>query len=296
MKLASPLDKPAGIHQQDITVSGYLKPITMSYVEWTPEDAYKGTVIAVHGLTRQKRDFDFLAATLSKNGYQVLAVDAPGRGGSSWLADPNLYNLDFYADVFTAFMKQLGLTRAHWVGTSMGGLIALKMAEKGKGKLLRSLVLIDITHKPHRAGLERIMGYVTENLPSFSSPEQYLDIIHKNLPMGDSTPDYVWRHYVMHQLKKTGTGYHFHFDPKIARRALEDFRKGVDLTEGMKKIECPIALVAGGISDICTKTEIEETKALQPSIAVHICPTAGHVPALADAASQQFIYKIIGNA
>ncbi len=296
MKLASPLDKPAGIKQQDITVPGYPKPITLAYTEWTPEDAYKGTVIAVHGLTRQKRDFDFMAATLSKNGYQVLAVDVPGRGGSSWLGDPNLYNLDFYADVFTAFMKQLGFTRAHWVGTSMGGLIALKMAEKAKAKLLRSLTLIDITAKPHRAGLERIMGYITEDLPVFQTPDQYLDIIKKNLPLGDSTPDYVWKHYVAHQLKKVPGGYAFHFDPKIARRASEDFKKGVDLSDGMTKVECPVALVAGGVSDICTKAEIDATKAVQPSLALHVVPTAGHVPSLADAASQQFIYKVIGSA
>lgn len=296
MKLASPLEKPAGLILQEITVPGYAKPLSLAYTEWTPEDAYKGTVIAVHGLTRQKRDFDFMAATLSKNGYQVLCVDAPGRGGSTWLADPNLYNLDFYADVFVAFMKQLGFTRAHWVGTSMGGLIALKMAEKGRAKLLRSLVLVDITHKPNRAGLDRIQSYITEDLPTFTSPDQYLEIIKKSLPLGDGTPEYVWKHYVIHQLKKTPNGLVFHFDPKIARRALEDFKKPLDLTEGMKKVECPIALIAGGISDLCTKVEIDEAKALQPSLAVHMCPTAGHVPSLADAASQQFIYKIIGSA
>ena len=296
MKIASPLDKPAGIILQEITVPGYPKPISLAYAEWTPEDAYKGTVIAVHGLTRQKRDFDFMAATLCKNGYQVLCVDAPGRGGSTWLADPNFYNLDFYADVFVAFMKQLGLTRAHWVGTSMGGLIALKMAEKSRAKLLRSLVLVDITHKPNRAGLDRIQGYITEDLPVFSSPEQYLEMIKKSLPLGDGVPDYVWKHYVMFQLKKSGSSFIFHFDPKIARRALVDFKAELDLTEGMKKVECPIALIAGGLSDICTKVEIDAAKALQPSLAVHMCPTAGHVPALHDAASQQFIYKIIGSA
>ncbi|TAL33291.1 MAG: alpha/beta fold hydrolase, partial [Alphaproteobacteria bacterium] len=181
MKIASPLEKPAAVAAQAITVAGYPKPITLAYADWQPEDAYRGTVVAVHGLTRQKRDFDFVAATLAKNGYQVLAVDAPGRGGSTWLGDPNLYNLDFYADVFVAFLKHMGLTRPHWLGTSMGGLIALKMAEKGKANMFRSLTLVDITHKPARAGLDRIMGYITEDLPVFSSPDQYLEIIKKNL-------------------------------------------------------------------------------------------------------------------
>ena len=295
MKHAGPLEKPTALREQQIPLAGG-KPLTLAYADWQQEDAYRGTVVAVHGLTRQKRDFDFVAATLAKNGYQVIAVDAPGRGGSSWLADPNQYNLDFYADVFVAFLKNLGFTRVHWLGTSMGGLIALRIAEKDKANMLRSLTLIDITHKPHRAGLERIMGYVVENLPVFTSPAQYLDILKKNLPLGDMTPDYVWSHYAEHQLKKSGNNYIFHFDPKIARRAQEDFKKPVDLTAGMKKISCPVALVAGGKSDICTAQEIADTKALQPDLQVHICPMAGHVPALADAASQQFIYKNISNA
>jgi pimeloyl-ACP methyl ester carboxylesterase len=293
MKVASPLEKPAAIGQQAITVTGYPKPLQIAYAEWQPEDAYRGTILAVHGYSRQKRDFDFLAGTLAKNGYQVLAVDVPGRGGSSWLADPNLYNLDFYADVFVAFLKHMSLSKAHWIGTSMGGLIALRMAEKGRANLFRSLTLVDITHKPARAGLDRISNYITEDLPTFTNPDQYLEILKKTLPLGAMTPDYVWKHYALHQLKKNGDTLVFHFDPKIARRALVDFKSNVDLTDGMTKIACPLALVAGGVSDLCTSEEIKSVQALQPEVAVHICPSAGHVPALADAPTQTFVYKTI---
>jgi pimeloyl-ACP methyl ester carboxylesterase len=295
MKHGSPTDRPSAIKEQRVTVAGQM-PVALAYAEWEPEDAYKGTVVAIHGLTRQKHDFDFVAGTLARNGYKVLAVDVPGRGGSKWLADTSLYNLDFYADTLSAFLKALGLSRVHWLGTSMGGLIALRLADKGRGQLMRSLTLVDITHKPHRPGLERIMSYVTEDLPSFTGPAQYLEVLRKNLPLGDTTPDYVWERYAEHQLKKSGDRYVFHFDPKIARRAHEDFKSALDLSGGMKKIDCPIALVAGGRSDICTQTEIDDAKALQPGLVLHVCPDAGHVPALADAASQQFIYRHISNA
>lgn len=295
MKTGNPADKPTEIKEQAVSLP-LLPRLKLAYAEWEPAEAYKGTVIAVHGLTRQKRDFDFLAGTLSANGYKVLAVDAPGRGGSDWLINPVLYNLDFYADAFTAFIRALGLSRIHWIGTSMGGLIAMQIAAKGRGSLLRSLTLVDITHRPNRAGLERIMGYVNADLPTFASPAQYLDLLRKNLPLGEQTPDYVWKHYAEHQLVKRGDRYAFHFDPKVAQRAHEDLKFPVDLAAGMQQVACPVALVAGGVSDICTPAEIEDMKALQPGLLLHICPNAGHVPALADVATQQFIHRHISAA
>ncbi|MFH1159008.1 MAG: alpha/beta hydrolase [Pseudomonadota bacterium] len=268
------------------TVAG--EKVKLAYVRWQPEGAAIGTVVAVHGLTRQKRDFDFIAKALVKKGYDVWAVDAPGRGESSRFADPQNYYNGVYADVFTAFLKQMKFPPVHWIGTSMGGLVALDMAAKGHGGLFRSLTLIDITHKPSRNGLDRISGIMSETLPVFENIEHYAAALKKSLPLGD-VPEQVWRHYAEHQLRKTGDGYAFHFDPLIARRALLDLKSDIDLSEGLKKTACPIALVAGGVSDLCTAEEIKGLKALKPEAIVHICPKAGHVPALDDTATQSFI-------
>lgn len=294
MKTGTPADKPTAIKLIDIPYGGG-KPVPLCYAEWEPIDMYKGTVVAVHGLTRQKRDFDYIATTLANNGYKVLAVDAPGRGGSGKMYDPNAYNLDVYADIFALFMKLLSLQRVHWIGTSMGGLIAMKMGEKGLAAKLRSLTLVDITHKPNHAGCIRLTGYITENLPTFASVDQYIEILKKNLPIG-RVPEYVWRHYAQYQLKKTGDAYTFHFDPKIARMAIAGLKAGIDVSAGLKKIDCPVALVAGGKSDLCTVAEIADLKALKPDLKLFIDDEAGHVPALADSAAQQFIYNFVSNS
>ncbi|MFH1159009.1 MAG: nucleoside triphosphate pyrophosphohydrolase [Pseudomonadota bacterium] len=268
------------------TVAG--EKVRLAYARWQPENGAVGTVVAVHGLTRQKRDFDFIAETLVKEGYDVWAVDAPGRGESSRFADPQNYYNGVYADVFSTFLKQMKFPPVHWIGTSMGGLIALHMAAKGHTGLFRSLTLIDITHKPRRDGLDRVFGLITETLPVFTSIEHYTAGLKKHLLLGD-VPEHVWRHYAEHQLRKTGDVYALHHDPLIARRALSELKKVYDLSEGVQKLTCPIALVAGGVSDLCTAEEIEGLKALKPEAIVHICPKAGHVPALDDAATQGFI-------
>jgi len=49
-------------------------------------------VICVHGLTRNGRDFDYLARALEGDGRQVFCPDIVGRGKSDWLANPADYN------------------------------------------------------------------------------------------------------------------------------------------------------------------------------------------------------------
>ncbi len=255
------------------------------------ETETRGAVVAVHGLTRQKRDFDFIGRSLAADGWQVYALDAPGRGESMRLP-PEEYHLDKYAEIFAAALRQSFDKPVHWLGTSMGGLIALTMAARGDADLFKTVTLVDITHRPHPAACARIADYVVENLPILSSIDAYLDVLKINLPLGDVSGD-VWRHYAEHQLRKTDAGFIFHFDPKIARLAAPMLRAGIDITEGVRKMSCPLALVAGGKSDLCTAQEIADLQTLRPDLQLHICPDAGHIPALADSPTQKFIADFI---
>jgi pimeloyl-ACP methyl ester carboxylesterase len=60
----------------------------MAYWEWG-DPANPRVLVCVHGLSRQGRDFDTLAADLSH--YRVVCPDVVGRGQSDWLADPMGY-------------------------------------------------------------------------------------------------------------------------------------------------------------------------------------------------------------
>ena len=62
----------------------------VAYREWGRPDNNR-VLICVHGLSRNARDFDDLAAALAGE-YRVIAVDMPGRGDSDWLADKTAYD------------------------------------------------------------------------------------------------------------------------------------------------------------------------------------------------------------
>jgi 3-oxoadipate enol-lactonase len=72
--------------------------------------------------------------------YRVLRYDTRGHGGSE--VPPGPYTLEMLADDVLGLLDALGVERTHFVGLSMGGMIAQAVALKRPG-VLASLVLAD---------------------------------------------------------------------------------------------------------------------------------------------------------
>jgi pimeloyl-ACP methyl ester carboxylesterase len=83
-------------------------------------------VLLLHGLGGTRASLFETAAALSTR-YRVHAPDLPGFGSSSKPARAP-YNARWYADTMLGLMDELDISRAHVVGNSMGGRIALEMA------------------------------------------------------------------------------------------------------------------------------------------------------------------------
>lgn len=76
--------------------------------------------------------------------FRVLRFDARGHGETS--ASPAPYSLDQLADDAIALFNHLGITQTHWIGLSMGGMVAQAIALKRPG-LLDRIVLADSTSR-----------------------------------------------------------------------------------------------------------------------------------------------------
>lgn len=81
----------------------------MAYWQWG--DASNPRILmCVHGLSRQGRDFDALASSLSDR-YQVICPDVVGRGRSDWLADPKGYEVVSYVSDMVVLIEQVRARR-----------------------------------------------------------------------------------------------------------------------------------------------------------------------------------------
>lgn len=118
----------------------------------------RAPVICIHGLTRNARDFEDLAPRLAAQGRRVLAVDVRGRGGSGWDPEPARYVPPTYAADILALMDGLAISRAVFIGTSMGGLITL-VVNAFRPTAVAAAVLNDVGPEIAPEGLARITGY-----------------------------------------------------------------------------------------------------------------------------------------
>jgi pimeloyl-ACP methyl ester carboxylesterase len=83
-------------------------------------------VICLHGLGSSKTSFFETIATLTPD-HTVHAIDLPGFGSSSKPAR-GAYDASYFARSVLGYMDAMEIERAHLVGNSMGGRIAIELA------------------------------------------------------------------------------------------------------------------------------------------------------------------------
>jgi pimeloyl-ACP methyl ester carboxylesterase len=254
----------------------------MHYYEWG-DPANPRVVVCVHGLTRQGRDFDFLAQSLEKD-FRVVCPDMAGRGRSEWLANKNDYSYAQYMADVTALVARITTAAEQeidWVGTSMGGLLGILYASR-RGNTVRKLVLNDAGTLVPKAALERIGLYVGTD-PRFATLdalEAHVRLI--SAPFGPLN-DEQWRHVTLHSAVQHADGnWGFAYDPAIAapfRGVLSD----VDLSAYWDAITCPTLLLRGGDSDLLLRdTALAMTQNGPKAKLVEFAGT-GHAPMLMNA-------------
>lgn len=247
------------------------------YTDWGDPNNKK-VLICAHGLTRNARDFDMLAAALQKD-YRVVCPDMPGRGRSEWLTHKQDYGYPVYLGGIAVLLGRLAVEEVDWLGTSMGGLIGMFLAAQPKTPIHR-LVLNDVGPFIALDPLERLKRYVGAD-PRFSdlaSLEQYLRNIHA--PFGALT-DPQWRHLAQHTARRLPSGeYALHYDPAIGDAFKDSASAAMDLWDVWDAVRCPILVLRGRESDILSAETAAEMQARGPRARVVEFPGVGHAPAL----------------
>jgi pyruvate dehydrogenase E2 component (dihydrolipoamide acetyltransferase) len=82
-------------------------------------------VLLIHGFGGDLNNWMFIQPALSET-HRVIALDLPGHGGSS--KDVGNATLATFAGIVRAFLSALDIPKAHLVGHSLGGAIALRAA------------------------------------------------------------------------------------------------------------------------------------------------------------------------
>ncbi|MCA1939549.1 MAG: alpha/beta hydrolase [Caenispirillum bisanense] len=251
----------------------------MAYTDWGAADAAQ-TVVCVHGLTRQGRDFDALAETLSADPRRrVLCPDVLGRGRSEWLADKAGYAYPQYMADMTTLLARSGADTVDWVGTSMGGLIGLFVAAT-PGNPIRRLVINDIGPLVPWEGLARIGTYVAED-PLFPDLDAASRRLRERTVTYGPLPEERWLPLVEASTRPDpeGKGLRLAYDPAIAQ-AFQAVPQGqpIDLWALWDRVTVPVLVIRGAKSDLLPAEVAAEMQRRGPGCQVVEVPDAGHAP------------------
>ena len=247
------------------------------YVEWGAPGA--PALVMWHGLARTGRDFDIIAAALSDR-FHIICPDTIGRGLSEWSDRPDEdYCLDAYARLARDVVDAAGIGRMHWLGTSMGGALGIRVAATTLKDRITRLVINDIGPTFPEAPYERIKTYVG-NPPEFATAgelEAYFRTI--STPFGHLT-DAQWRHMAETSMRRLPSGrVTTHYDPAIVRQLFAHPRD-YEQWEHWDRIAVPTLVLRGVESDLLLPDTAKAMSARGPRAKIVEITGCGHAPAL----------------
>ncbi|HEU4777549.1 MAG TPA: alpha/beta hydrolase [Telluria sp.] len=254
-------------------------------------------VICLHGLTRNSSDFDELAPWIAEQGRRVIALDVRGRGQSEHDPSPANYNPITYAGDVIKLAHDLGIERAVFVGTSMGGIITMTLAMRRLG-LIAAAVLNDVGPVISEKGLARIAGYAGKGcaLGSWDEAAEYIRNINQSAFPGNDSAE--WSKWAQRAFAENAQGQLvLRYDPNIALQIQTGRLKPTSWTARMAFRRLarnrPVLLVRGALSDLVEDEQASYMRRAAPAMQYAEVPDVGHAPMLTEAPAREAIQRFL---
>ena len=257
-------------------------------------------VVCIHGLTRNAADFETVAPWMAARGRRVLAVDVRGRGRSDRDPQPARYIPPVYAGDILCLLDTLGIARALFVGTSMGGIITMVIASL-RPLAVAGSVLNDVGATLNSEGLKRIGAYLGNpvKVSGWMEAADYARSIN-----GRAFPHYgpaQWDAFARRLFTHNPDGsLHLAYDPDIAVpfKAADPDAPPPDLTPIFLGLVSgrPSLLIRGALSDLIDEGRALSMRMLDPQLDYAEVKGVGHAPMLDEPEALDALAKFLDSA
>ena len=255
------------------------------------------TVLCLHGLTRNSRDFEDLAPHLERR-YRVIAPDLRGRGFSA--RDPQIQNYQaaVYVQDIVALLDRMDAPRVAVIGTSLGGMLAM-MLGFGQPDRIAGMILNDVGPEIDPVGVERIKQYAGRLPPAGSWS---VAVAQTQAMFGDAWPDLSedrWQTLARRGFRANEAGVvEVDADPGIGAALRAAPAAAPDLWPLWQALRgIPTLAIRGARSDILSAAVFARMKRENPGLEQLEVANRGHVPLLDEpeciAALDGFLSRIL---
>ena len=172
-----------------------LNNLCLNVEQWGNGPAH---IIALHGFTGKASAWESFARAAGDR-FTVICPELPGHGKSDAPDDPGLYDMEHTLQALAEMADKLGVQKAHWLGYSMGGRIAVAAAVSLNAQMLSLTVESgcaglptdterqarvrrdrDLANTIERNGMEAFVDY-WESLPLWESQFRLPVVVQDNL-------------------------------------------------------------------------------------------------------------------
>lgn len=280
--------------------------------------AGEDVAVCLPGLTRNSRDFEDLAEHLAGSfgrPWRVLSPDLRGRGRSDRDPKASNYHPGTYVRDTWTLLDGLGIRRVALIGTSLGGLMSMIMADQ-QPERLRGVVLNDVGPEVPPEAVARILQYVGRTPPASDWATAAAEAQRNYGLAFPGVPDDFWPRYVHLSWAENAEGRPApDMDPAIgdalrkaqgAVRLLRRLRRWgllrrvrgvpIDTWDAFAALTMPCLLLKGELSDVLTDDVVSRMQDRKPDLEIVRVPDRGHAPLLdepvARAAIDDFLARL----
>jgi len=238
------------------------------------------TVVFLHGFGADRSSWRQVTALLPSE-YETIALDLPAHGAELRRAPKSLDEIVF--DVSDR-LETMGIERAHIVGHSLGGAVALGLTSLGKASI-RSATLLAPGGLGPEINIDFINGLTRSTTEE--SLERWLSLMvgdAANLPKG-------FARAALRQMQTNGLQDGLRV---LARNIFPDGTQAFNQLPALQKLEIPARIIWGSADQIIPASHVNRVPG---QIATHLLENIGHVPQLeAPALTARLISQTVRSA
>ncbi|MBE0368280.1 alpha/beta fold hydrolase [Pseudoalteromonas aurantia] len=222
-------------------------------------------LILMHGLFGSLENLNIIAKALSEH-FTVVNVDLRNHGQSF---HDNQMNYDVMANDVVELMHHLGIEKAHVVGHSMGGKVAMQFATLYKEKVTK-LVVLDIapvTYQPRHNEIINGLNKVSLH-PHVVSRKQADEILSEHVEMAGV------RQFLLKSLAKNPNGnFNWKFNLPVISANYQSIISNIKAYTGNS---CDALFIKGNNSDYILAEHREAIVAIFPNATAKVIHGTGH--------------------
>jgi pimeloyl-ACP methyl ester carboxylesterase len=250
----------------------------------TDSSVVKPVLLCIPGLTRTARDFGHLDRL--SEAWRVIAVDLRGRGESAVPRDVLTYSGSTYVDDLKLLLAAAGVTRFVALGSSIGGLLAIRLAaETGTAA---GLVLNDIGPNIAPEGLARLRGNAGRQASWPTWVHAARDLGLRNAELYPDWGLMEWLAFAKRLCRVSASGrIVFDYDPRIAEpfRVIEGDPAAASWAALASLSRLPVLSLRAERSDVLAPATQVAMAAKIVRMTVVQVPGVGHAPTLMEPAA-----------